>query len=107
MNKVRVGLCGLGFMGAAHLQGYSKIREAEVVAVCHASAKRFGNQAVGNLKGIVGGSRIGKNTCCYQSLTDMLDAEDLDLVDICTPTHTHSVLACDAFEAGAHVLCEK
>jgi len=31
----------------------------------------------------------------------------VDLIDVCTPSHTHYELACAALEAGKHVLCEK
>jgi predicted dehydrogenase len=32
---------------------------------------------------------------------------DVDVVDVCTPSHTHFELAWAALEAGKHVLCEK
>jgi predicted dehydrogenase len=34
-------------------------------------------------------------------------ADDIDLVDIVTPTNTHAEIAIDALEYGKHVLCEK
>ena len=33
--------------------------------------------------------------------------DDIDLVDVCTPSDTHFELARAALEAGKHVLCEK
>jgi len=33
--------------------------------------------------------------------------DDIELIDVCTPSQTHFELAWAALEAGAHVLCEK
>jgi predicted dehydrogenase len=38
---------------------------------------------------------------------DLLTRDDIDLIDVCTPSHTHFDLAWAALEAGKHVLCEK
>jgi predicted dehydrogenase len=37
----------------------------------------------------------------------LLERDDIDLVDICTPGNTHAEIAIAALEAGKHVLCEK
>ena len=37
----------------------------------------------------------------------LIGRNDLDLVDVCTPSHTHLALSWAALEAGHHVLCEK
>ncbi len=37
----------------------------------------------------------------------LLDAEDIDVVHICTPNATHADLALRALDAGKHVICEK
>src|SRR5207302_2302291 len=37
----------------------------------------------------------------------VIGRDDIDLVDVCTPSHTHFELAWAALEAGKHVLCEK
>lgn len=107
MSKLRVGLCGLGFMGDTHLAGYANIREAEVVAICHASVRRFAGSTKGNIGGLGSSAAIKQKARRYATLAEMLAAEKLDLVDVCTPTFTHVDLACRALRAGVHVLCEK
>ena len=39
--------------------------------------------------------------------TAIIAREDIDLIDVCTPSATHFELAWSALEAGKHVLCEK
>jgi predicted dehydrogenase len=60
-----------------------------VVERADAFAKQFGIPAV------------------YASHEELIAREDIDLVDVCTPSTTHFDLAWRALEAGKHVLCEK
>lgn len=43
----------------------------------------------------------------YGSASELLEAEDLDFVDICTPPSSHAELVRMALERSVHVLCEK
>ena len=43
----------------------------------------------------------------YADLRSMLAAEQLHILDICTPPRTHAALALDALQSGLHVLIEK
>ena len=43
----------------------------------------------------------------YSDLAEMIQKENLDIVDICTPPQTHAPLAIEAMEKGCHVLLEK
>jgi predicted dehydrogenase len=43
----------------------------------------------------------------YLHLEDLLDDPDIDLVDVCNPTHLHPQTALAALAAGKHVLVEK
>ena len=38
---------------------------------------------------------------------EVLERKDIDIIDVCTPSHTHFELTMDALAAGKHVLCEK
>jgi predicted dehydrogenase len=37
----------------------------------------------------------------------LIERDDIDLIDICTPGNTHAEIAIAALESGKHVLCEK
>lgn len=43
----------------------------------------------------------------FGDFDDFLASSDLDVVDICLPTHLHREFTVKALEAGKHVLCEK
>ena len=43
----------------------------------------------------------------YTDFGEMLDAEQIDILDICLPTYLHADFAVQALERGIHVICEK
>lgn len=98
-----VAMVGYGFMGAAHSQAWRvaprffdlpfEPRQAVIVGRkperLEAARQKFGWQ---------------------QGVTDwraVIERDDIDLVDICSPGASHVGLAIAALEAGKHVLCEK
>jgi predicted dehydrogenase len=94
-NEVRVGLVGVGAVPqTAHLPILSKMRGAELVALCdndgakaRAIGERFGGPAI------------------YTDIEDLLELEQLDAVIIATPNHLHEPHVLAALRAGVHVLC--
>ena len=99
----RIGMIGYGFMGRAHSNAYCKVGnffdlEHEVVlkAVCARNAESA--QAFADNWG-------------YESIeTDwrkLLERDDIDAVDICTPNNLHKEIAIAAADAGKVILCEK
>jgi len=106
---VRIGLVGIGFMGMIHYLAARKLKGARVTAICSRDAKKL----AGDWRGIQGNfgppgrkmdlSRIKK----YDHLDALLDDPDIDLVDVCNPTHLHAPTAIAALKAGKHVLVEK
>src|ERR1019366_3997916 len=109
MKMVRIGIVGLGFMGMMHFLAARKLQGARVEAIC----SRDETKLAGDWRSIQGnfGPRgemmdltgIKK----YRGLDDMLADPNLDLIDICNPTHLHPETAIKALQAGKHVLVEK
>ncbi len=91
---VRYGVLGAGWVGTArHVPSILRADSAELVAVYDRSMDRA---AAGAPQGVLA--------------TDDLDAfyaAGVDAVSICTSPWAHADLTIDAFERGAHVLCEK
>jgi len=104
MAAVRIGLVGAGFMGKIHSIAYRNagmLFGAEIPAVDTVAVTDFdptlADRAVANW----GWSRSERS---WQEVTA---ADDVDVVDICTPNDNHVDIALDAFHHGKHVLCEK
>jgi predicted dehydrogenase len=95
VEKLRIGVIGLG-MGSGHIAGYKTHERAEVVALADPDAARL--KRVGAEHGV---------SALYESAETMLQKEKLDVVSVATPNKFHAPLTIAAFEAGAHVLCEK
>ncbi|MCH8290690.1 Gfo/Idh/MocA family oxidoreductase [Candidatus Poribacteria bacterium] len=106
---VRIGIIGIGFMGMIHYYGAKKVTDGEVVAICTRDPKKLegdwtsiqGN--FGPRGGIEDLSHIRK----YNQIEDLLADPEIDMVDICTPTHLHKKLSIAALKAGKHTLVEK
>jgi predicted dehydrogenase len=100
---LRVGLVGYAFMGAAHSQAWRTAPHffdlplrPELTALAGRDAARLREAA----------QRLG----WASTETDwrrLVERDDVDLVDVCTPGDTHAEIAIAALEAGKHVLCEK
>ena len=68
----------------------------ELVAVCDNNEKR--------LERVADKFKIRKR---YSNLTDMLQSNEFDIIDITTPGFTHYNLAKEALRSNVHVLVEK
>lgn len=103
-KTLNIGLIGGGFMGRTHSNGYRRVPNffpdlqytPVLKAVCfrnETKAKAFAAQ------------------WGYESVeTDwrkMIERDDIDAIDICTPNDTHAEIAIAAAKAGKMILCEK
>ena len=97
MDKVRVGMIGLGGVGSwGHLPGYEQIPDqAKLVALCDVNPGSINETA----------AKHGAKT--YSDFNELLADPDVDMVDICLPHFLHGKVALAAAKAKKHVLCEK
>jgi predicted dehydrogenase len=103
MKQINVGLIGYGFMGRAHSNAFRKVNnffDLDYEPVLKAVCARDGGKAKAFAE------RWG-----YQSVeTDwrqLIERDDIDLIDICSPNNTHAEIAMAAAKAGKMILCEK
>jgi predicted dehydrogenase len=92
---MRAGIIGAGFIGTVHAHAIrasgavvSRVNDSTPQTTV-AAAKRL--HAAGTA----------------DSPLELIDADDVDVVHICTPNHLHAELAEQALKAGKHVVCEK
>jgi len=107
---VKVGLVGLGMMGAGHFKALREIGGAEVVAVCDVDPKKLAGDWSGTLGNIdTGAARQADLSSIrrFEKLDEMLALGEIDMVDVTLPTHLHAEVAIRALKAGKHVFCEK
>lgn len=89
---MKVGIVGVGFMGTTHAVGWADT-PATIIGFTAETSREADNLA----------KRY--NAKVYPSLDEMLP--DVDVVDICSPTHLHHEMALKAAGAGKHIVCEK
>lgn len=103
-KPVNIGLIGYGFMGRTHTNGYKRANDffpelthrPVLKAVCGRTAEK---------------TQAFADQWQYESIeTDwrkMVERDDIDAIDICTPNNSHAEIAIAAAEAGKMILCEK
>jgi predicted dehydrogenase len=94
MKKMRAGVIGVGFIGAAHIEALRRLGFVDVVALSDAQDAEKKAEALYVPKG-------------YADYKEMIDRENLDAIHICTPNSMHYEMAMYAMEKGVHVICEK
>ena len=91
----RVAVIGAGTMGRVHSEAYMQIPNAELVAVCDTNQEAAETLASKH------------NVKAFMSMNALLAGVELDVIDICTPTHTHLEYIKAAAAAGKNICVEK
>lgn len=93
MNKIRVGVIGVGSLGQHHARVYASLPEAELVGVVDAVPERA--------------EEIAKKfwTDVYSDYTKLFGK--VDAVSIAAPTTLHAEIGINCLKEGIHVLVEK
>lgn len=95
---VTIGMVGAGRATELHMDAYKRVKDIEP-----------------RLKSIVS-KNIEKATAAkehygFESVADsfnvMLEDDEIDVIDICTPPYLHEEMIIKAIRAGKHVICEK
>ena len=94
MDVLKIGLVGVGGMGSVHYHNFKEIEGCAVTAVVGSSQR-------------VRDTAAGWGLPCYPSISEMVANEDIDIVDICTPTFTHHDLVMESLKCKKHTICEK
>lgn len=103
-KPLNIGIVGYGFMGRTHTNGYKRANDF---------FPELGHQPI--LKAVCGRNAEKAQEFAdqwgYESVeTDwkkLVERDDIDAIDICTPNNTHAEIANAAAAAGKMVLCEK
>jgi len=97
MSKVRIAVIGCGTIAnSAHIPSYMANPDCEIVWFCDIIPERA-EKAVKEYG-------CGKAVVDYR---DIIKADNVDAVSVCTPNNVHATISIDFLRAGKNVLCEK
>ncbi len=107
MSKLKVAFIGCGGMAGAHLNGYLELKRRgldifDIVAVADPVEEQTAKFAerINEVQSSLAVKR-------YTDYEKMLDEQNLDGADICTPHFLHHTNAIACFEAGVNAIVEK
>src|SRR5688572_5847206 len=93
--KVKCGLIGLGTWGREIISNLSRVREAQLVALCDTYGVSLRRAA-----------KLAPEAKAIEDYRALLDDKEVQAVLIATPSHQHREIAVAALQAGKHVYCE-
>lgn len=96
MEKLKIGIVGVGSISAYHYAGYKKDPNVEIYALCDINKDRLFSR----------GKEWGVDRL-FTDVNEMVKLPELDAVSICTWNCAHAVCTIAALNAGKNVLCEK
>lgn len=91
---IKIGLVGTGGMGTVHYSNYAHIEGCEVVALVDVTPQSREKAEEWGLP-------------LYDSIEAMAAVQDVDVVDVCTPTFLHKQLVMEGLKLGMHAITEK
>ena len=102
-EQLNVGLVGLGFIGKIHAIGYRDIALCFPQPQVTANLKAVLRTGLGRDQGFLQTANIGMETTSMEEFF----LQDLDLVDVCSPSAMHTDYVMEAARRGIPVYCEK
>ncbi len=96
MERIKVGIIGMGYIGVSHLEAIRRIGFTELVAVADANTALARKKAAEFF--------IPK---CYDTVEALLADPEIQAVHNCTPNNLHFEINQKIIKAGKHILSEK
>ena len=96
MNKIRVGIIGMGYIGESHIEAVRRIGLCELYAIADTNAELARKKA--DYYGI---------EKCYTTVDELLADPNIDAVHNCTPNFLHLEINKKIIESGKHLFSEK
>lgn len=104
MKTLGVGVIGFGFIGKVHTYGYTNIPlfydnmpvKTKLVGVATS------NKETSEKARVQGGFEFGTG-----NWRELIDREDIDVINICSPNSQHTDQIVAAMQAGKHIYCDK
>lgn len=100
---VRIGVIGLGMRGASAIPRFMNIENVEVTALCDLEPYNIAHSQSDLQRH---GRKPAKEYLGEDAWKRVCEADDVDLVYICTDWLTHTPMCIYAMEHGKHVACE-
>lgn len=97
MEKIKIGIIGVGSISEVHIGGYLADNRCEIYAFCDINEDTLKKK----------GEKYGV-TRLYTDKDEMLrECPEIDAVSVCTWNAAHAECTIAALNAGKHVICEK
>jgi UDP-N-acetyl-2-amino-2-deoxyglucuronate dehydrogenase len=96
-DKTRVAIIGCGVIGPLHAECFNANDDAEVVWVCDLISEKAQQLA----------EKTGSDVKWTTNYKDVLNADDVDAVSVCTDHASHADIFVESLEHGKDTLCEK
>lgn len=95
MDKIGFGIVGCGGIGPLHAEALEQVEDARLAAVCDIDTERA--------------QKVAEKHDCrwYEDFEQLLADDEVQVVNICTPSGMHADMGIQAAQAGKHVLSEK
>ncbi|MBQ5793037.1 MAG: Gfo/Idh/MocA family oxidoreductase [Clostridia bacterium] len=101
MEKVRVGIIGLGNQGTHYMAGLfnpGKIPNGVITALCDNNPAKIE---------IMKTRTVGQDVAYFDNYIEMLDSGLCDMVMVVVPHYFHPEMVMEALKRGIHVICDK
>ena len=95
MDKLNIGVIGLGAIGQKHVEALAQVERANLAGVADIN------------KEVAEKTAVKYNTTGFVDYQEMLAVPGLDAVVVATPDEIHTAPCLDAAKAGKHILVEK